>query len=479
MIAFALVISITLAISNYIELKRNTFTNEERIVEEKANLLIYALDTSEKANFYIGENVTARMHSIMESLQELYSVSPSIEDWKFEELRERYEVDLFLIDEQNTIRYSNVEKDIGLNFDKCCGKLAKVLDDRRASGEFFADGFDVEQATGNIKKYSYMSTPDKKYIIQLGFDWNKHSTFEQFNFLSTIEQLIASHHSILDINVLNIGGLSLGKSESAYTLGNSQRAAFEHTLATGESTKLDSDWNGMEAIYMYVHYESAYDSGTTKSKVLEIIYNKEDLNRTLAKHTQAFISQIIIILFVTILLAMLISKWVAKPVYMAFHDSLTTLGNRAYFEEFVEKKLRTAQAPIVLLMIDLDNFKQVNDTLGHDDGDKLLQRTAYLMKQTVVDGEMIFRLGGDEFIIVLPNGSRSRAEQLANELLIRFDHDIASDYTLQAVLSLSIGISVAPEDGLDIETLTKKADFALYQSKKAGKNRYYVHSISD
>jgi len=475
MIVFALVISITLAISNYIELKNNAFTNEERIVEEKAKLLIYALDTSEKANYYIGENVTALMQSVTESLQERYIESPDFELWNFEELRERYGVDLFLIDEHNTIRYSNAEQDIGLNFNQCCGKLAKALDERRATGEFYADGFDVEQATGNIKKYSYMSTPDKKYIIQLGFDWNKHSIFEQFNFLYTIEQLKASHHSILDINVLNIGGLSLGKSENDYTLGDRQRAAFEHTLATGEVSKLDSTWNEKDAIFMYVHYASAYDSGTTKSKVVEIIYNKESLNHTLANHTQSFIIQIIIVLFVTVILAMLISKWMAKPVYMAFHDSLTTLGNRAYFEEFVEKKLHTVQASITLLMIDLDNFKQVNDTLGHDVGDKLLQRTATLMKQVVLAGEMVFRLGGDEFIIVLPHGNLARAEELAEQLIETFKHQIASDYKLETALSLSIGISIAPEDGFDIETLTKKADSALYQSKKAGKNRFSVH----
>src|SRR5690606_7173781 len=165
MIIFALVISITLATSNYYSLKNQAITNEDRVLQEKINLLIYAIGTSEKANFLIKENIAATMEENTLQLHELYDQIPSFDEWDFAQLSKHISLDIFIINELNQITHSNVVQDIGLDFNKCCGKLAKVLDDRRASGAFYDDGFDVEQSTGKIKKYSYMSTKDKKYII--------------------------------------------------------------------------------------------------------------------------------------------------------------------------------------------------------------------------------------------------------------------------------------------------------------------------
>jgi len=475
MIVFTLVISIVLTISNYVHLRDEALNHELDILNEKANLLIYALETSEKANIVINDNLEARMRNTTNSLMKLYESTHSFDEWDFAKLSSQYRLDIFIINNQNKIIYSNVDHDIGLDFNQCCGKLVKTLEERRASGKFYADGLDVEQATGAIKKYSYMSTADKDYIIQLGFTWTNETIFEQFNFLYTAENIRRSHPSILDINVLNIGGLSLGKSEEEYFIRGEQRAAFERTLSTHESTMLDSTWNGEEAIYLYVHYLSPYDTGTTQSKVLEIVYSKEELIESLTEQKKIFILRILSVLVVTVILAIFISRWIAKPIYLAFHDSLTNLGNRAYFEKFAGKNLKANPIAFTLLMIDMDNFKKVNDTFGHDHGDKLLKKTADIMRNAVTEDETIFRMGGDEFIIVSLHSNRARAEQIARQLIDSFNEQISSEYSPDIMLSLSIGIAIAPIDGIDVDTLTNKADIALYDSKKSGKNQYALY----
>jgi len=166
-------------------------------------------------------------------------------------------------------------------------------------------------------------------------------------------------------------------------------------------------------------WQLEYDTSSTQTKVIEIIYNEAELNLQLADKKQAFYFQIIIILVVTIVLAIIISRQVTKPIYLAFHDSLTQVGNRAHIKEYLEYILKKKiQAAIIL--VDVDNFKQVNDTLGHDVGDSLLQQTANLMKSVVNDEKRVFRLGGDEFMIILPYITEQEAIQKSSKLIQLF-----------------------------------------------------------
>lgn len=471
MMLFALVISISLAITNYVNHKSDAINNERRIIEEKINLLRYALDTSERANMNIDKNISEQMEFISSQLQTLYQENANIEQWDLDTLSLHYGSDIYIIDEQNVILYSNVAQDIGLNFNLCCSTLAKILDDRRNKGGFYVDGFDLEQSTGNIKSYSYMATADRKYIIQLGLSWDNNPLFTQFNFLNTINRLKESTPLILEINVLNLGGLSYGKSENEFTLEENLKEAFAHTLETGEDTSYEGEFNNQLATFYFSQYNSEIDPGTSQTKVIELVYSKSSLQTVLNKHKEAFIFQVFIILLVTTILSLLLSRWISKPIYMAFHDSLTALGNRAYFEEYVQIKYTAPGKPYILIMIDVDNFKQVNDTLGHESGDKLLKQTAKMMRDMLQDGEFIFRLGGDEFMIVIPN-NQARAKALAISLLGAFHDQIASKYELSIPVSLSIGISSSNEHYQDIETVMRHADKALYSSKKQGKNTY-------
>jgi len=472
MMLFALVISFSLAITNYFTLESEAIDADSKIMEEKLNLMRYALDTSERANFNIDKNIAENMKALTLQLQDQYQQFPNVEQWDYQGFSEQYGIDLYIIDEENVIQYSNVQQDIGLNFNLCCKTLASLLNERRAEGSFYVEGFDVEQATGAIKSYSYMGTPDQKYIIQLGFSWNDNPLFKQFNFLDTITRLKQSDSSILDMNVLNLGGLAYGKSEDQYKLDQKGREAFQYTLNTGEDSLYEGSWGNQDATFLYSLYISEEDLGASQTKVIELIYSKQMLQLKLDQYKKTFSFQILLILLVTTILSWLLSRWLAKPIYLAFHDTLTSLGNRAYFEEYIQSKFANSGRAFTLIMIDVDNFKLVNDNHGHDFGDKLLQSAANLMKDAVLDDELVFRLGGDEFIIVIPNNNLVRAEELAKYLLVSFQEQIATKYEFQFPISLSIGISTSSNNEQDVDSLMQKADQALYTSKKQGKNTY-------
>ncbi|MBG1243014.1 CHASE2 domain-containing protein [Nostoc sp. NZL] len=161
--------------------------------------------------------------------------------------------------------------------------------------------------------------------------------------------------------------------------------------------------------------------------------------------------------------------------YLAYHDPLTGLSNRKFFAEQLYESLNWAQHNnllLGLLFIDLDGFKQVNDTLGHETGDRLLMTIAGRLSNSLRASDTVSRLGGDEFTVILraiPNVQI--AAKVAEKILSSITKPIVLDgYAIR--VSASIGISVYPYNSLDSETLMKQADAAMYRAKRLGKNRY-------
>ena len=160
--------------------------------------------------------------------------------------------------------------------------------------------------------------------------------------------------------------------------------------------------------------------------------------------------------------------------FLAHHDALTGLPNRAQFSTRLEHALDwvTRGSQLAVLFLDLDHFKNVNDTLGHFVGDELLKAVAGRLRDCVRDVDPIGRLGGDEFAIVQTAIARPAD---ASALAVRIQEALKSPYDLggvQAVVDVSIGIALAPGDAVDAAELMKRADMALYQAKSEGRSRY-------
>lgn len=171
-------------------------------------------------------------------------------------------------------------------------------------------------------------------------------------------------------------------------------------------------------------------------------------------------------------------KYEEKIQQMAFHDSLTGLPNRKLFSDrlgIVLAQARRNKKKVGIVMLDLDNFKDVNDTLGHDVGDTLLKAVAERLSVILRKSDTVARFGGDEFVLIFPDMEViEEAIQVVQKIIDRFNKPFLID-THQLVVTTSIGIAVYPNDGMDEEILMKNADIAMYQAKQAGRARYQLY----
>ncbi len=161
---------------------------------------------------------------------------------------------------------------------------------------------------------------------------------------------------------------------------------------------------------------------------------------------------------------------------LAHYDVLTGLPNRILFNDRLEQAIIHAlrsETKVALLFLDLDRFKQINDTLGHGAGDQLLQLAAQRLLTCVRDQDTVSRQGGDEFVAVLPGSDEEGAYTVAEKML----HSMIQSYKIEGHdlrISCSIGIAVFPDHAQDADTLIKYADVAMYQAKEGGRNRHLI-----
>lgn len=228
---------------------------------------------------------------------------------------------------------------------------------------------------------------------------------------------------------------------------------FHHVLKTGESTK-NSPYEFIRTggIVAFVEF-SIFPKRDKEAKIIGFRGVGHDITKR--KHAEDQIQ------------------------YLATHDSLTGLPNRLMFSQLLSRSIQSAQRhkrQLAVFFIDLDRFKIINDTKGHDAGDQLLQEIAQRYKQALRAADIVGRLGGDEFIILIEEVQElSQVEVVARKILV----DTVKPIVLQGEechITASIGISMYPKDGEDEQTLMKNADIAMYFAKEEGKNNFQFYS---
>jgi diguanylate cyclase (GGDEF)-like protein/PAS domain S-box-containing protein len=169
--------------------------------------------------------------------------------------------------------------------------------------------------------------------------------------------------------------------------------------------------------------------------------------------------------------------------FLSQHDSLTGLPNRTRLQEFLDGKLKampSEDSPLVMLSLDLDRFKPVNDLLGHAAGDLVLNEVSSRLADCVRHGDLVARVGGDEFVLILTDvSSQEEVEALCHRLIESIERPVAIDEQ-EVFVSASIGIAMAPNDASKAAELLRYADIALYEAKAAGRNtwRFYAGDMN-
>ena len=165
--------------------------------------------------------------------------------------------------------------------------------------------------------------------------------------------------------------------------------------------------------------------------------------------------------------------------HMAYHDSLTGVANRNKLEQFINHTLAAArrhQQGFALLFLDLDRFKNINDTIGHEAGDLLLQIVAERLKSAIRNTDLIARLGGDEFVLVITDVKKTEAVALIAQKILESVLQAINVNGQEIYITTSIGISLYPYDGQNLQILMKNADLALYRAKEQGRNNYQFYT---
>ncbi|MEO4015149.1 bifunctional diguanylate cyclase/phosphodiesterase [Pseudomonas rossensis] len=169
--------------------------------------------------------------------------------------------------------------------------------------------------------------------------------------------------------------------------------------------------------------------------------------------------------------------------FLSQHDALTGLPNRTRLQEFLDGKLKalpTVKQPLVMLSLDLDRFKPVNDLLGHAAGDRVLNEVSSRLADCVRHGDLVARVGGDEFVLILTDvSSQEEVEALCRRLIESIERPIEIDEQ-EVFVSASIGIAMAPNDAREATELLRYADIALYEAKAGGRNtwRFYAGDMN-
>lgn len=336
-----------------------------------------------------------------------------------------------------------------------------------------------------------MPTPDNKYLIELSV--NIHEAYPEVKDLNIVylsEQLVGKYPFVEDIRVYKY---NTQKKES-YELDTIRKNTREHeSLKTGRDKfvkialetnqaqeQIIVDENNTSHRLKYIPYTTYYDDKSLtwwQSYVIEILYNDEIMVQAMSDQKTIFFRSIFIISILYFGFVYMVVNLIQKNRERANKDHLTKLPNRKRFEEIMTNEMYEASkknSKIAVLFFDLNKFKEINDKYGHSFGDKVLQEVANKIDSEIRKGDMVSRIGGDEFIGMISNlNSKREILEIAERMSSIFEENLLVN-SIEINVKSSLGISVYPDHGETIEELLSKADTAMYESKQ-NKKKYIIY----
>jgi len=290
---------------------------------------------------------------------------------------------------------------------------------------------------------------------------------------SSQSQLQAIIHNAMDgIITINESGEILGFNPAAEQIFG---YSYQYVLGKSLNMLMPEPFRSEHASYLnnYIQTGLAKILGHRRREVMAVRANGEQFPMELSASEMALGGQRFFVGIVRDITERKLAE--EKIAHLAHYDFLTGLPNRALFFDNLENFISLAKRnhyKIAVLFLDLDGFKKVNDTLGHDAGDFLLQEVAKRLKVTIRSSDTVARVGGDEFIFVLNEiGADENAALMANKIIAVLSEPF-SIKDQQCIVGGSIGISIYPDNSSITETVINQADHAMYLAKQSGKNTY-------
>ena len=335
-------------------------------------------------------------------------------------------------------------------------KLGRFNDTISSNEYFFIKSYYLPQLKKVSRQWRQISEDTIRMLRQP--DWRRdiielrklESLMQRYNQLSLLLQRELQRQSVLDIENLNRINQQFARAIMILTLGGLLFAVFGYLFTRRNMLR------PIEQLRKALYLQSR---GMAQSP-LEVTASTSEIRGLVAAFNQ---------------MSQRIHNREQRLDYIAHHDVLTQLPNRLMFNERLDHALKLksrSDCSTAVMLLDLDRFKLINDSLGHLFGDKLLQQTALRLRNCLREEDTIARLGGDEFAVIIENlENPAQAEVLARKIIHLFQRPYDIDGQ-DIHVSTSIGIALAPLHSRDPETLLRYADIAMYQSKTQGRNQY-------
>jgi diguanylate cyclase (GGDEF)-like protein len=344
-----------------------------------------------------------------------------------------------LLDKEGTVIYHPNTSLIGLGIDS--QKLSSIVNNYN-TGTIMSNGTFEYFYENTNQVYGYSILPELNWVLLVKQD------ISDIQSVTTImlTVLIIICAILLFLIIIFANNLARGFSEPIIALRDAMRTASDGNLTVQSNIKANNELGELSKNFNKMLHIIKTNYEDLESMHEELLSNEEQL-RSNYDHIE----------------------------FLAYHDTLTNLPNKLAFLNYANAVLMNSDSNKMthaVYFVDLDNFKTVNDTLGHEYGDTLLVKTAQLLSSIIDNSGMLARAGGDEFLLFKEDiNSKDEAVEFASQIIESFRNPLDLDGEIVYV-SMSIGISIYPENGLSSKTLIKNSDIAMYKSKDTGKNKF-------
>ncbi|MFW6001139.1 MAG: diguanylate cyclase domain-containing protein [Halanaerobium sp.] len=457
------------------------FQSRQQLVEKNILQTVNYINDSYKV---VEQELNSEMKEYSQLMVDKYTDNPDVEEWDLKELKADFKYyDIYVIDKELKVIKTSKESDLGLDFSEF-GSFAGIVRKRLEGDSFEVDRIDLATQTGEVKKYSYMPTPDNEYLLELSISVeDKYPSFKHLNMFKDAGELteeydIVEEIAFYSVEPINYGVAKLRSSKKPYLdpdVPELQEELARQAVLTGEMQAADLEDDSLNHSFKFfpVLISNEENSQGWNSYVVGITYNDQVIRDELNRHRYLFSINILLLIIFFIAFIGVVIYLLNKFEYQANHDKLTGLANRKLFvEEFAQIKAAAdkTDSMAAVVFVDIDKFKEINDNFGHDFGDRVLEKIAGRMKNSLKKNDRLARMGGDEFAIALTKiSSQEEAVKITQRLIDNFKEPLVIAGT-EIEVNLSAGISFYSKDGTQLEELIKNADYAMYQAKRKDKD---------
>lgn len=479
LISFALVLVSVINLANRELLKYDMKAQQQKNQALIERHVLETIKTIDMAHHYFGKELDSTLEKALKELSVYYKQNPDVLSWNIDQLKQKYGYEIFIFNKENTIIHTSLKEDLGLNFSECCDEFSRTLDSIRNGNKYYSEGLDTASRLGTVWKYAYYPTPDHKYLLEMGVRVSEEQLFKDFDYVKSSKILLEKYSNLKNIQIINVNKegyfLGAGPGQSYRVVDQSAmfKKAYARTLESMQPQEYKEQVGEYEITSRLIPYVSADTGNESPMRIAFIQLSNQSEKELLKKNSQQYFILLLISIFTAIVLLVIVDRILMRTFHLATYDSLTGAKNRASYLNEMDALLKKKKSKTGLLLVDLDNFKKVNDQFGHAEGDRILVEMVHLLKNVMKKEGLVVRLGGDEFAIIVFNATFDKLHHFAESVLnkVREKKTMVHD-DCWAEITVSVGSSLQEDEFESEPEMFKRADEALYKSKKHGKDQY-------